>query len=66
MSYTAEDVATLKRAKASGSLKVRFADGREVTYRSLKELDQIIADMEREIAGESRVRRSVTRFNSGL
>ena len=64
--YTAEDVATLKRAKASGALKVRFADGRETMFRSLKELDQIIADIEAELAGHSRIRRSVTRFASGL
>lgn len=64
--YTAEDVATLKRAKASGAMKVRFSDGRETMFRSLKELDKILADIETELAGKGRIRRSVTRFASGL
>lgn len=38
MAFTSADIATLDRAIASGTLKVRFDSGREVTYRSLDEL----------------------------
>ncbi|WP_374649085.1 phage head-tail joining protein [Rhizorhabdus sp.] len=38
----ANDIAALKKALAGGVLKVRFADGREVTYRSVGEMREII------------------------
>lgn len=38
MSWTQNDLAALERAVATGARKVRFADGREVTYHSLKEM----------------------------
>jgi len=38
MSYTAEQLAELRSAIAEGVLKVRFSDGRELTYRSLAEM----------------------------
>ena len=41
-----DDLATLKAAARSGVLKVRYADGREVTYRSYAELRQAISDLE--------------------
>lgn len=34
MAFTANDVATLAAAIASGTQRVRFADGREITYQS--------------------------------
>lgn len=68
MAYTAADLANLKRAKATGALKNRFADGREVTFRSLAELDRIIADVKGEVLGSDsrRVRRRIAAYNSGL
>lgn len=45
-----DDLATLKAAARSGVLKVRYADGREVTYRSYSELKAAISDVEAEIA----------------
>lgn len=69
MSYTVQHIASLKEALASGALKVRFADGRETEFRSLKEMKEIIADAEAEIAaaaGNGPVRRTLARYDSGL
>ncbi len=49
----ADDLATLKAAARSGVERVRYADGREVTYRTMAELRQAIADVEAEIAAEA-------------
>jgi hypothetical protein len=48
MSYSAEQLADLRAAIAEGALKVRFSDGREMTYRSLAEMLEI----ERRMAAE--------------
>lgn len=42
MALTQTDVDTLERALATGTMRVRFADGREVTYRSSTELLEAI------------------------
>lgn len=36
--WTSADLASLDAAIATGAMKVRFADGREVTYRSLSDM----------------------------
>ena len=41
MSWTQSDLDTLNRAIVTGSRKVKFADGREVEYRTLAELRSI-------------------------
>jgi hypothetical protein len=69
MAYTTEQIANLKAALATGALKVRFADGRETTFRSLKEMKEIISDAEGEVAagnGEKPIRFSLARFDSGF
>lgn len=69
MAYTQQQVTQLKDALATGALKVRFADGRETTFRSLMEMKEIIADAEGELAaanGNGPVRRSLARYDSGL
>ena len=38
MAYRQTDLDALELAIATGALKVRYADGREVTYRSLAEM----------------------------
>ena len=38
MAMTTADIDALDAAIASGASKVRFADGREITYRSLAEM----------------------------
>ena len=48
MSYSAEQLAELRSAIAEGVLKVRFSDGRELTYRSLAEM----LETERKMAAE--------------
>ena len=50
MAYTQADIDELKRIRATGALRAKFAD-REVEYRSLAELNQVLADMEREVNG---------------
>jgi hypothetical protein len=48
MSYSAQQLADLRAAIAEGVLKVRFSDGRELTYRSLAEM----LETERKMAAE--------------
>jgi bisphosphoglycerate-independent phosphoglycerate mutase (AlkP superfamily) len=48
MSYSADQLANLRSAIAEGVLKVRFSDGREMTYRSLAEM----LETERRMAAE--------------
>ena len=64
MSYTAEQLAELRSAIAEGVLKVRFSDGRELTYRSLAEMLETERKMAAEVeAGRARpVRRIYQTF----
>lgn len=50
MPYTQAQIDELKRIKASGALSGEF-EGRKVQYRSLAELNQVLAEMEREVNG---------------
>lgn len=50
MAYTQADLDALRAAYSSGTLKVRFADGREVTYPSGADLLARIRTVESEIA----------------
>lgn len=65
--WTAADLASVDETISMGALKVRYADGREVSYRSLSDLlaiRRIIADA---IAPSSPPpRRAVAGYNSGL
>jgi len=63
MAFTTNDITALKAAIATGALKVRFADGREVTYRSLSEMREILRLMTAEASPTpSRSRTSVAGF----
>ncbi len=62
MAYTAGDITALKEAIGSGALRVRYADGREVLYRSLAEMRQILNMMEGEVNGRNAQRTSVAGF----
>jgi hypothetical protein len=64
MDYTAEQLADLRSAIAEGVLKVRFSDGREMTYRSLAEMLEIERRMAAQLeAGQARpVRRIYQTF----
>lgn len=56
MSWTADDIATLKAAIATGARKVTFGagpDARTVEYRSLAEMESILAKVEAEVIPNS-------------
>lgn len=53
MAWTQTDIDALKAAIATGALKVRYADGREVVYRSLEDMRAILNDMEAEVSPAS-------------
>ncbi len=57
----ANDIAALKKALANGVSRVRFADGREVTYRSFEEIRSIIRMAEGDI-GTATPRSTVAGF----
>lgn len=57
--WTAADVAALKVQIARGTLSVSFAD-RSVTYNSLKEMRDLLAEMERSVAGTPSYRVAAT------
>ena len=59
MAYTQAELDELYRIRATGALRAKFAD-RDVEYRSLDELDRIIADMERAVNGTSSYRLAST------
>lgn len=48
--FTADDLATLKAAYASGTLSVRYSDGRQVTFDSGENLLERIRVLEAELA----------------
>lgn len=50
MSYTTENAANLRAAIASGTLTVKY-DGKEVTYRSLAELQEALRKVEVSLMG---------------
>lgn len=64
MSYSADQLADLRSAIAEGVLKVKFSDGRELTYRSLAEMLETERRMAAEVeAGQAKpVRRIYTTF----
>lgn len=51
MAYTSQQLADLRSAMAEGVLKVKFSDGRELTYRSLDEMLQTERLMAAEVEG---------------
>ena len=59
MAYSASDVAQLEAAIGTGAMRVRYADGREVTYRTLAEMREILRTMKAEVAGAAAPSRSI-------
>lgn len=53
MAWTQSDLDTLKAAIATGALSVRYADGRQVTYRTLAEMRSIYTEMADQVVGRS-------------
>ncbi len=63
--FTSDDVDALKRAIATGALRVRYPDGSEVTYRSLAEMRETLRMMAADVSpasGSSPSRSSVASF----
>lgn len=50
MAVTQADIDALERAVATGESKVRFADGREVTYRSVADLERALGILRPKLA----------------
>lgn len=67
MAWTQADIDALKKALKSGARRVEFGSGetkRVVEYRSLAEIQQILADMEEEVAGPlAPPRTAITQFD---
>jgi hypothetical protein len=64
MAFTEVDITALKAAIAQGALRVRFGE-REVTYRSLAEMKEILGMMESEVAvSDGRTRTRQVRFQT--
>jgi hypothetical protein len=68
MAWTESDLAALKEAYASGTMRVRFSDGREVTYPTGDDLLKRIRLVEIELAstGAGRVTHVNPVFDRGL
>lgn len=62
MAYTQSDLDALRAAKTSPVAKVRYSDGREVTYRSLSEIIAAEKAVEAELNG-NKPRTVLAEFN---
>lgn len=52
MATLAEQIAALEEARASGITRVKYRD-REVEYRSIEEIDRVLADLRAQPSGAS-------------
>ncbi len=70
MAWTQSDIDTLKAAIATGATLVRFGagpDSREVRYRSLAEMNELLSKMEAEVnPAKAGSMRTVGAYASGL
>jgi len=64
VSYTQTDVDQLKKAIASGARVVHFKDHR-TEFRTLDEMQQTLATMEREVMGTKRITRTIAAYSDG-
>ncbi len=51
--FTQSDIDTMKAAIATGAMRVRYADGREVQYRTLVEMRETLRMMTDEVGAAS-------------
>ena len=56
MAYTSTELQELRAAMASGVLKTRFSDGREITFRTLAEMQEQERAMAAELESGSQFR----------
>ena len=66
MAFVAADLTALERAIADGVLRVRFADGREVTYQSVDALLRARGVVAGEVAAASPAGQDPTRMSGGV
>lgn len=67
--YTQQMLTAIKKSFATGTLRVTYENGKEVVYRSLAEMQQIINTMQRELdaaAGTSKSRQVRMSTSRGL
>lgn len=64
--YTTDDLAALQRALASGELRVSFADGRSVEYRSIKEIKEAMSTVSATLGSETRTTPRVRQVNVNM
>jgi hypothetical protein len=55
MAFTQAQITALEQAIATGATRVRYAD-RDVTYRSLAEMRDLLAEMKEQVNGTTRTR----------
>lgn len=65
MAFSASDLATVEAAIATGALRVRYADGREVTYQSAADLLKVRATIAGEVNATRPPRSTLVRFDRG-
>lgn len=53
MAFTQTDIDALKAAIATGAMRVRYADGREVEYRTLAEMREVLRMMTDEVSASA-------------
>lgn len=67
MSYTADQLAALREAYASGVLEVTYSDGRKVRYQSMADMERAISRIERVLTPSSqRVNSYNPTFDRGI
>lgn len=69
MSYTSDQLATLKAAYASGVRRVKYADGKEVEYNTMRDMAAAIALIERDLAQQAsgaRVTHTTATYDRGM
>lgn len=64
--WTAQDLTRLCRAIASGALKVSYADGKSVEYRSLDDMIRLKKAMEIDLGISSQPIRKVAAHSKGI
>lgn len=62
MAWTEDDISRLKDALASGQLRIRTSDGRQIEYRTVTELQRVLTQVENEVS--PRVTPSVRRLKT--
>ena len=63
MAWTKSDYKTLKRAIASGAKKIKYSNDKEVEYRDLADMKEVLRDMEKELFPTKTTRIAYLEYN---